>query len=313
MSIKSIKRKFRIIMFVTLLLILIGIIGISLIINYGINKEIPEAKGFSLNSKKNSYVTMNILYLESIGNTGDKYYYNATIGDNKYAIITVDDPLYNKINASIYKNGFYQLEGYLRKMHRSLFNSTMDYYQEKIDKNINKDNYQDYFNINYLDQNYRPHYYSYVILIVIISIIIICSILVFFSKMICLVHFYINCNLYDNLEKELNEKNVKILKKEGFCLTKNYLFTGKTYHVYPYKDIYWIYNIERYQRNKLIARDLVIGLSNGKEKIIWTYDIKSLKKINNATELIYQKNKNMLYKYSEENEKKYHEMVGDLK
>ena len=64
MSIKSIKRKFRIIMFVTLLLILIGIIGISLIINYGINKEIPEAKGFSLNSKKNSYVTMNILYLE---------------------------------------------------------------------------------------------------------------------------------------------------------------------------------------------------------------------------------------------------------
>ena len=133
-------------------------------------------------------------------------------------------------------------------MHRSLFNSTMDYYQEKIDKNINKDNYQDYFNINYLDQNYRPHYYSYVILIVIISIIIICSILVFFSKMICLVHFYINRNLYDNLEKELNEKNVKILKKEGFCLTKNYLFTGKTYHVYPYKDIYWIYNIERYQK-----------------------------------------------------------------
>ena len=82
MSIKSIKRKFRIIMFVNLLLILIGIIGISLIINYGINKNIPEPKEFSLNSKKNSYVTMNILYLESIGNTGDKYYYNATIGDN---------------------------------------------------------------------------------------------------------------------------------------------------------------------------------------------------------------------------------------
>lgn len=233
--------------------------------------------------------------------------------NNQY-VVKLPLYLHDKIMRNYKKdseNFKYKIEGTTTKIYDSLKNALIKTYnKEHKDNQIDSKNYNDYFGGTYIDGGKSPNFDIKLIFNLLgaffltIDIILICG-NIFASKNI---KSAINKYGKENLERELNDSRTISYTKEGIYLTNKYVISNAFgFKVISYEDIYWVYILKRKTKGITIGKDLIACTKNKK-----TFSIATTNKIEILMEIISkicEKNNTVLVDYTNENLKKYKELI----
>ena len=114
-----------------------------------------------------------------------------------------------------------------------------------------------------------------------------------------------NPDIYD----ELDNPNTIVFDKYGFYFTNKYFITSKTFNIFKYSDILWLYYSDRKNKKTVIGKDINIGLSNGNIYNIWTINIKENDNIKSIEKEFKNRVENIIIGNNKNNNKKYYELV----
>ena len=114
---------------------------------------------------------------------------------------------------------------------------------------------------------------------------------------------------YPDIYDELDNDNTISFPKYGFYFTNKYFITSKTFNIFKYSDILWLYYSDRKNKKTVIGKDINIGLNNGNTYNIWTINIKEKDNIKNIEKEFKNRVENIIIGNNEKNKKKYYELI----
>ncbi len=114
---------------------------------------------------------------------------------------------------------------------------------------------------------------------------------------------------YDDIYDELDRDDTLVFPKYGFYFTNKYFITSKTFYIFKYSDILWLYYNDRKNKKNVIGKDIIIGLKNGNIHNIWTINIKELNNLKKIEKEFKNRVENIIIGYNDKNKKKYDELI----
>lgn len=114
---------------------------------------------------------------------------------------------------------------------------------------------------------------------------------------------------YPDIYDELDNINTISFPKYGFYFTNKYFITSKTFNIFKYSDILWLYYSDRKNKKTVIGKDINIGLNNGNIYNIWTINIKEKDNIKNIEKEFINRVENIIIGNNDKNKKKYYELI----
>ena len=114
---------------------------------------------------------------------------------------------------------------------------------------------------------------------------------------------------YPDIYDELDNINTISFPKYGFYFTNKYFITSKTFNIFKYSDILWLYYSDRKNKKAVIGKDINIGLNNGNIYNIWTINIKEKDNIKNIEKEFINRVENIIIGNNDKNKKKYYELI----
>ena len=114
---------------------------------------------------------------------------------------------------------------------------------------------------------------------------------------------------YQDIYDELDSEDTIVFSKYGFYFTNKYFITSKTFNIFRYSDILWLYYNDRKNKKEIIGKDIIIGLSNGNIHNLWTINIKEKNNIKKIEKEFKNRVKDIIIGYNDKNKKKYEELI----
>lgn len=251
-----------------------------------------------------SYYDGNIssFYLVSNGETN----YIVKMSDKQYDVIVNE---YEK-NSKDFK---FTLEGKSYSIFTNLQESSKEKYNElNEEKVITSDNYVEYFGTTYLDAGdntkglVKAMLFGFGVFFLVIDIIMVIGYTYGTKTFKKVIQDYGE----EELVKELDDKDTIALPKAGIYLTKKYIISNSMgFKVVDYKDILWVYILKQKNHGITVGNHLMVYQNNGKGDTLAT--MVKPEKLEELIPEIQKKNKKILVGYTNENQKKYKELVKD--
>jgi hypothetical protein len=114
---------------------------------------------------------------------------------------------------------------------------------------------------------------------------------------------------YDDIYDELDRDDTLVFPKYGFYFTNKYFITSKTFYIFKYSDILWLYYNDRKNKKNVIGKDIIIGLKNGNIHNIWTINIKELNNLKKIEKEFKNRVENIIIGLNDKNKKKYDSLI----
>ncbi len=249
---------------------------------------------------------------------GNKRSFYIVSNADKYFIVKLSDKQYEEILIEYEKvsdNFKYVIEGRSNAIFTNLQDSAKKTFNElKNEKIITSSNFEDYFGSSYIDVEdntkgmIKTLCLGFGILFIVIDVIVIIGYVYGLKTYKKMIKKYGK----EELEKELNDKDVISLSKAGIYLTKKYIISNSMgFKVIEYKDVGWVYILKRRTNGILTGSHLMIYQKNGKGDTFAS--MRRPEELKNLIPVIAEKNKSILVGYTKDNQKKYKEMVKEYK
>ena len=245
---------------------------------------------------------MRSFYLVSSGDAN----YIVKMSDKQYKVI-VDE--YEKNN----KDFKFTLEGKTYSIFSTLQESSKKKYNElKDEKVITSDNYSEYFGSTYLDAGDNTRALIKVMLFGFAVFFLVIDIIMVIGYTYGMKTFKKVMQEYGEevLVKELDDNDTIALPKAGIYLTKKYIISNSVgFKVLDYKDVLWVYILKQKNHGITVGNHLMIYKNDGKGDTYAT--MLKPEKLEELISEIKKRSKKILVGYTNENQKKYREIVKE--
>lgn len=274
--------------------------------NFKDNRDsVYESVYLEFNSKPIEFKTYNDGKMRS--------FYLISDEDNAY-IVKMSDKQYDVIVDEYEKNDKnfkFTLEGKTYSIFSNLQESSKKKYNELMDeKVITSDNYSEYFGATYLDAGdntralVKVMLFGFAVFFLVIDIIMVIGYAYGMKTFKKVMQEYGE----EELVKELDDKDTIALPKAGIYLTKKYIISNSMgFKVVDYRDVLWVYILKQKNHGITVGNHLMVYQTNGKGDTLAT--MVKPQKLQELIPEIQKKNKKILVGYTNENQKKYREMV----
>lgn len=324
---KAIKRKNRDL----LICILVVIIGIACFFASGeIDKKVDSEKQ-DMNTlilsaekeNKKAYVSVaEIPFAFAEDNDGINRYYIIT--DGQYLYITYMAPSkFEELNKEDISQNPIQIEGITKLIPSDIKSYALDAYNEGLEEEyqIAEEDFENYFGDIYLDTTSEYTEMSSILVLAGLTIALI-GIISFFIVLAQKLIFSstlkkMDADEIEKLDDEMNDSSAFYYEKADLCLTNNFVvnFGGK-FKILEYKDIVWIYVLERRTNGIKTSKSIKAMTKDGKVHTIATIEFITKAKKETFDEIwntICSKNPNVAVGYTKENIKQMKELYGKKK
>jgi len=303
---------------ITFLLLTVGLGTWIYVIKTGNYESIPIESLISNGNKENEYANINAnsnIY-EFAENNNDKYY---LIQDGKKMhIIYLDTKGYNKLNNEGIKENVIKITGTTKKIPTDVKTLAIDAYNQIMGSEIiNSSNFEEKLGNIYLDTTTQPTDAKLQIILItmssIFTLLFISTALINKNKINKKINKFTS-NEWNLIEEELDKDETIYYEKLKLYLTENYvvsLING--IDIFSYNDIIWMYPFLTKQYGKTTSKSIIIT-TNDKTKYEIAYisnlSKKATETYEDAINSIYNKNKQMILGFSEENKEQAKNLYG---